>query len=115
SADAPAGVCGRESFFRKVIEKPPRRRASFRRTRMKTRHEFHELLRLVQYGDGARRSRRFNVHKQAARKMPSPLALFMLKRRERRAPLTPESCHPILRTSITRIQMDSRSSIRVNS
>ena len=32
SADAPAGVCGCESFSRKGIEKHPRRRASFRRT-----------------------------------------------------------------------------------
>ena len=45
------------------------------------------LSRLVQSGDGARRSRRFNNQKQDARGMPSPLAYFTLKRRERRAPL----------------------------
>jgi len=56
-------------------------------------------LRLAQYGDGARRSRRFNDQKHKLLGKPSPLAFSMLMRRERRAPLAPNSCHPVLRVS----------------
>jgi hypothetical protein len=38
--------------------------------------EGKELLRRAQYGDGARRSRRFNVQKQDAHKASSPPAFF---------------------------------------
>src|ERR1017187_2566450 len=59
------------------------------------------LLRFVPYGgDGARASARFNGHRCETLKTASPLALFRLKRRERRAPLPPVSDHSILRASI---------------
>ena len=54
------------------------------------------LLRFGQYGDGARVSTRFNVEKYEALKTPSPLGLFTLRPRERRAPLTLGRCHPVL-------------------
>ena len=50
---------------------------------------------------GARALDRFNVQKQGARKIPSPLELCMLKRRERRAPLAPSGGRSILRFSLT--------------
>jgi hypothetical protein len=54
----------------------------------------------VQLCDGARASARFNVHGDAAQKLPGPLSIRALKRRERRAPLAPNVGHPILRCSI---------------
>ena len=59
-----------------------------------------KLLRLVQYGDGARASARFNFQFHEAHKTCGPLAVWKLKRRERRAPLAPKLCHSILRASI---------------
>ena len=59
------------------------------------------LLRLVQYGDGARASARFNAQSCGAHKTPSPLAVWTLKRRERRAPLAPLPCHSVSGGSIT--------------
>ncbi len=58
------------------------------------------LLRLVQYGDGARASARFNAQSCGVHKTPSPLAVWTLKRRERRAPLAPLACHSVSRGSI---------------
>ena len=59
------------------------------------------LVRFVQLGDGARASARFNVREEEALETPSLLVFFELKRRERRAPLPPYSCHSNSRTSIT--------------
>ena len=59
------------------------------------------LLRLGQYGDGARASARFNAQSCGAHKTPSPLAVWTLKRRERRAPLAPLPCHSVSGGSIT--------------
>jgi hypothetical protein len=61
---------------------------------------FGDLFRLAQYGDRARHSRRFNDQKQELLEKPTPLAFFTLKRRERRAPIALNSCHPVLRVSI---------------
>ena len=58
------------------------------------------LLRFVQSGDGARASARFNVREEEALETPSLLVFCELKRRERRAPLPPYSCHSNSRTSI---------------
>jgi len=59
-----------------------------------------KLLRLAQYGDGARALARFNVQSCSARKTPSPLADRTLKRRKHRAPLALPPCHCIVRASI---------------
>jgi hypothetical protein len=68
---------------------------------MKTnRDSLAKLLSFARLGDGARASARFNVASHAARKTPGPLAVGTLKRRERRAPLTPASCHSMLRLSM---------------
>jgi len=53
-------------------------------------------LKLAQYGDGARRLRRFNGQKPETRGTSSPLTFFTLMRRKRRAPLAPDSCRSIL-------------------
>ena len=58
------------------------------------------LLRLVQYGDGARASARFNVQGCGAHKTSRPFADWTLKRRERRAPLAPLSGRAFLRASM---------------
>ena len=47
------------------------------------------LLRLVQYGDGARALARFIVQITETQRMPSQFVVCELKRRERRAPLRP--------------------------
>jgi hypothetical protein len=47
----------------------------------------YPFLRLAQYGDGARALARFDVQKHKAHKMPNPVELGTLKRRERRAPI----------------------------
>jgi hypothetical protein len=52
-------------------------------------------------GATARASARFNVRHCGALKIPSPLAFWALKRRERRAPFAPSWCHPDLRASIS--------------
>jgi hypothetical protein len=52
---------------------------------MKTGRPF--LLRLAQYGDGARASARFNIQKHEARDLPSLLEVCTLKRRKRCAPV----------------------------
>jgi hypothetical protein len=49
---------------------------------------------------GARASARFNVLGGAVLKMSGSLPIGALKRRERRAPLTPNASHPIPRWSI---------------
>lgn len=54
----------------------------------------------VQLCDGARASARCNVHGGAAMKMPGPLPIRALKRRDRRAPLAPNESHAISRYSI---------------
>src|SRR5450756_371116 len=58
------------------------------------------LLRLAQYGDGARALARFNAQSCMARKTPSALVYRTLKRRKRRAPLALPPCHRIVRASI---------------
>src|ERR1017187_1950587 len=58
------------------------------------------LLRLAQYGDGARASARFIVQSCEAYKAIGPLAVWTLKRRERRAPPATLSGRPIARASL---------------
>jgi hypothetical protein len=58
------------------------------------------LLRLAQYGDGARAPARFNIQSCGTHKMFDRLVVWTLKRRERRAPLAPLLCHSILRGSL---------------
>jgi hypothetical protein len=49
----------------------------------------------MQQSDGARALARFNIQSGAALKNPRPPAICALKRRERRAPLAPNSCRSI--------------------
>src|SRR5205807_9668826 len=50
--------------------------------------------------DGARRSRRFTVRRLRKLEMAGLLSFRALKRRERRAPHSARSCHPLARDSI---------------
>ena len=61
----------------------------------------YHLLRLAQYGDGARASARFTGQKDEAHETIGPLTEGTLKRRERRAPVAPSARHSITRASIS--------------
>ena len=58
------------------------------------------LLQLVQLSDGARALARFTGRSHTAREIPSPPVFSTLKRRQRRAPGTPNPCHSVVRSSI---------------
>jgi len=60
----------------------------------------NDRLSLVLLSYGARASDRFNVYCGATLKWPGPFPIRALKRRERRAPLAPDVCPPILRCSM---------------
>jgi hypothetical protein len=59
-------------------------------------------LKLAQRGDGARPSGPFNVQQSEALRYSSPLGVFELKRRERRAPSRFAPRHSISRVSVER-------------
>jgi hypothetical protein len=66
--------------------------------RVTMKNKKHFLLRLAACDDGARALARFNVQKHQAHTTHGPLAVWTLKRRERRAPLATLPRHAIART-----------------